>query len=241
VIPAVRDDAVRVYESPTLREALGHILHPGGLALTDEAMAACSLPSGARVLDVGCGAGATVAHLRARYGLAALGVDASDVLLASGRSREPALPLILARGELLPIGDGLMDAVLAECSLSVMADAGAALAEFRRILVPGGRLILADVYRRSTNGPELPQDSSMAPCLYGAPTRAQITKKLVEHGFEIAIWQDRSDALKYLAARLILAGGSPAQLWGGVCGDAAGTAARLKLGYYWLVAGKVPP
>ena len=38
------DEVSCVYEDPALREALGDILRPGGLALTDEALAACGLP-----------------------------------------------------------------------------------------------------------------------------------------------------------------------------------------------------
>jgi arsenite methyltransferase len=228
--------ALCVYENAVLREALGDVLRPGGLTLTDEALAASGLSPGARVLDVGCGAGATMAHLRGRHGLAATGIDASAVLLTAGRSREPALPLVLARGERLPIRDGLLDAVLAECSLSVMADVDAALAEFRRVLKPGGRLLLADLYARTPDGAAQPTARQTASCLRGALSRAQITAKLAEQGFDLVIWQDRSDALKVLAARLILAGVSPAQFWGGTCGEASEAIRGLKPGYYWLIA-----
>ena len=44
-------------------------LRPGGLELTDRIVALARLPRGARVLDVGCGSGATVAHLADRHGL----------------------------------------------------------------------------------------------------------------------------------------------------------------------------
>ena len=233
------DEASSVYEDPALREALGDILRPGGLALTDEALASCKLPPAARVLDIGCGSGHTVAHLRGHHGLAAVGIDTSALLLASGRSREPVLPLVLAQGERLPIGDGELDAVLAECSLSLMADVDAALAEFRRVLRPGGRLVLADLYARVPDGHSRPEERQPVSCLRGALTRAQIEGKLTEHDFGIMTWQDRSDTLKVLAARLILAGVSPAQFWGGTCGDAADAIASLKPGYYWLVASKV--
>jgi arsenite methyltransferase len=230
------DEGSSVYEDPALREALGDILRPGGLALTDEALAAGKLPPAARVLDVGCGSGLTLAHLRSHHGLAAVGIDTSALLLASGHSREPVLPLALARGERLPIGDGVLDAVLAECSLSLLADVDAALAEFRRVLKSGGRLILADLYARAPDGPPRPREQQPVSCLRGALSQAEITQKLAEHGFDLATWQDRTDALKVLAARLILAGVSPTQFWGGVCGDAADAIARLKPGYYWLIA-----
>jgi SAM-dependent methyltransferase len=234
----VTDEPTCVYENPALRGALGDVLRPGGLALTDEALMACGLPPAARVLDVGCGAGATVTHLRDHHGLAAVGIDASTRLLAAGRSQGRALPLALARGERLPIGAGALDAVLAECSLSVMADVDAALAEFRRVLKPGGRLVLADLYTRVPDAPPRPQERPPISCLRGALSRTQLEGKLAEHGFNLMTWQDRSAALKVLAARLILAGISPVQFWGGTCGDAAGAIRNLKPGYFWLIAGK---
>ncbi len=231
--------ALSVYEDPTIREALGEALRPGGLALTDEALAASGLLPGARVLDVGCGTGVTVEHLRDRHGLVAAGIDASMLLLATRRSRTPLPPLAQARGEQLPIGDCQLDAVLVECSLSLMGDVDAALAEFRRVLRPGGRLILADLYARNPAAAAEPRERQAVSCLQGALSRAQITESLAGQGFRLDEWQDRSGALKVLAARLILAGVSPALFWGGACGDASTAIAGTKPGYYWLIASKI--
>lgn len=232
------DGPIRIYEQPAVRVALGDTLRPGGLALTDEILAACALPPGARVLDVGCGVGATVAHLRVRHGLIAAGVDASAVLLADGHRRERTLPLVQAKGERLPIADGLLHAVIAECSLSLMSGVDVALAEFWRVLQPGGRLILADLYSRSADATGNSAVQHPASCLHGALSRMEIVARLAQHGFEIERWQDRSEALKVLAARLILAGISPAQFWGSACGSGAEAIARLRPGFYWLIARK---
>ena len=232
------DGPIRIYEQPGLREAMGDSLHPGGLALTDEILAACALPRGARVVDVGCGAGVTVAHLRGRHGLAASGVDASAVLLAYGRRCESTLPLVQADGEHLPVGDGLLHAVIAECTLSLMPDIDGALAEFRRVLQPGGQLILTDLYTRSREGADRSRDQQPFSCLRGALSKVEIVTRLTGQGFELERWQDRSDALKVLAARLILAGISPAQFWGGECVSGSEAIARLKPGFYWLIARK---
>lgn len=234
------DGTIRIYEQPGLREALGDSLHPGGLALTDEILAACALPRGARVLDVGCGAGVTVAHMRGPQGLAASGVDASAVLLAHGRRCESTLPLVQADGEHLPIGDGLLHAVIAECTLSLMPDVDVALAEFRRVLQPGGQLVLTDLYTRSGEGADRSRDQRPTSCLRGALSRAEIVTRLTGQGFELERWQDRSDALKVLAARLILAGISPAAFWGGDCRSGSKAIERLKPGFYWLTACKRP-
>ncbi|HTG83025.1 MAG TPA: class I SAM-dependent methyltransferase, partial [Geobacteraceae bacterium] len=134
------------YESPLLRKVAGATIRPGGLTLTERGVAFCRFPSGARLLDVGCGAGATVEYLRSRYGFAAAGVDISRLLIAEGLVRDPALPLVEAEAEALPVEDGVLDGVLCECVLSLVGEPLRALREFRRVLRPGGHLILSDMY-----------------------------------------------------------------------------------------------
>jgi arsenite methyltransferase len=231
------------YEQPALREMAGETIRPGGLALTDEAVALCALPARAKVLDVGCGAGATVKHLIGHYHLDAFGLDLSGQLLGSRQQENGALPLVQGRGERLPIGNGVLDAVLAECSLSAMADADQALGEFERVLKPGGVLIVSDIYARNADGlsaePLLPPDT----CLSGARSQAQISERLHTHGFEIAVWQDRSSALKQLAVQLIMSHGSLRQFWQQTTSPGAAlvveqATARVKPGYYLLLAKK---
>jgi len=202
------------YESPLLRKVAGATIRPGGLTLTERGIAFCRFPSGARLLDVGCGAGATVEYLRSRYGFAAAGVDISRLLIAEGLVRDPALPLVEAEAEALPVEDGVLDGVLCECVLSLVGEPLRALREFRRVLRPGGHLILSDMYDRGTEEPE------------------QMRARLRQSGFALILWEDHTMQLKELAARLVLAGGSPEGPWCPNC--AAGT----RPGYYLMVAQK---
>ena len=97
------------------------------------------------VLDVGTGTGGFLRELAARPGRprVALGIDASPRMLA----RVPALPrgwqLLPGEAGALRLEDASVDAASCAYLLHLLAPAGraAVLAELRRVLRPGGRLV----------------------------------------------------------------------------------------------------
>jgi len=104
---------------------------------------------GARdVLDLGCGTGTLAVDL-ARSGAHVIGVDGDEEILgrAAAKARHAGVELDLREGLAgsIPLGDGSVDAVV--CSLLwhhlVPADKAAGLIECRRVLRPGGRLLVA--------------------------------------------------------------------------------------------------
>jgi SAM-dependent methyltransferase len=214
--------------------------HPGGLVLTQQVIAYCAFAAGAKVVDIGCGAGTTVEYLRTVCGLDAVGVDLSEVRLEQGRSRSAGLPLLQAAGEQLPFADAAADGVIAECSLSVMQDAGKVVAESSRILVDGGRLAITDVYVRN------PDDSLSACQLPGAGVGRDLTRLLAKNAFQIIVWEDRSVLLPEFVASYIMEHGSIEDFWQGMAGNdlrqsARQTMDRPRLGYFLLVAEKRKP
>ena len=109
--------------------------HPGGAEHTRRLLELAALPPGARVLDMGAGAGETLALLRER-GFDALGIDLS-----------PRSPQVL-RGDLhaAPFPDGSFNAVISQCAFFVSGNVAGALREAYRLLKTGGLLLLSDVF-----------------------------------------------------------------------------------------------
>jgi SAM-dependent methyltransferase len=92
-----------------------------------------------RILDVGCGTGANLLML-SKYGDAE-GVDVSEDALAFCRERGLA-NVKLGAAEELPYDDGTFDLVTALDVVEHLDDDLAGLREMRRVLRPGGRVLL---------------------------------------------------------------------------------------------------
>jgi len=222
-------------------QRLTGVMRPGGLELTERALRASRLSAGSRVLDVGCGAGASLALL-AQWNLVGVGVDVMPLVGQPGAAGG-APRLVQAGGQRLPLRERSFDAVLAECSLSLMPVRGA-LAEFARVLRPGGRLLLSDLYlRRPEQAPAL-RALALDGCLAGARGRDEWISLLGDAGFAVLEWEDHSAALRQTVGQWMMAGGAPEQLW---CGGASccsldaveqvrAAVAAARPGYYLLVA-----
>jgi SAM-dependent methyltransferase len=100
--------------------------------------------AGQRVLDAGCGAGSHAAEM-IRRGASVTGLDKSAGLLAIARQRLGTdVPLHEADlADPLPFASASFDAVLASLVMHYLQDWDPLLAEFRRVLVPGGRLVIS--------------------------------------------------------------------------------------------------
>lgn len=105
------------------------------------------LGAGMAVLDVGCGTGLLAREALALIGAAGTlhGVDPSPGMLA--QARLPGATLLEGRAEALPRPDASADFLSMGYALRHIDDVDAALAEFHRVLRPGGRLLILEITR----------------------------------------------------------------------------------------------
>ncbi|MFC6230830.1 class I SAM-dependent methyltransferase [Paenibacillus allorhizosphaerae] len=121
--------------------------HPGGFTATLQQLSEFPLPTGSRILEVGCGTGRTACYL-AKNGYAVTGLDIREEMLAKARQRASAekLNVTFVQGSIddLPFPDRSFDIVLAE-SVTNFANIPMALSEYFRVLTPGGTLFDREV------------------------------------------------------------------------------------------------
>jgi cyclopropane fatty-acyl-phospholipid synthase-like methyltransferase len=151
------------------------------------------LPSGARVLDLGCGTGEPLAKYIVERGLAVTGVDESSEMLKFARQTVPEAELIHADMVSVEL-TGTFDAAVAWDSMfHVERKHHAAI--YRKLanaLLPGGKLLL------SVGGSAPAEDDSIegftsemyGQTFYYSGFAPKVARKLIEaSGFEIELWE----------------------------------------------------
>jgi SAM-dependent methyltransferase len=178
--PAVHDhDAYGLIEQQ-FQDVMDEGLAPAGPGLLYDLAAGLGLAAGAAALDVGCGTGRHSIELARRLGLAVRGVDPSPRSLevarqALGRAAQdsPGLGDLVSFGpgtaQRLPAADRSVDLVWCRDVLCLVEQVGPAYAEFRRVLRPGGRAL---VYQMFTTGQLQPAEAAWLLPVMGCAERS---------------------------------------------------------------------
>ena len=106
-------------------------------------IAAVAPQPGERVLDLAAGTG-TSSQPFADAGATVVPCDFSLGMLQVGKESKPHLPFTAGDGTRLPFADGVFDAVTISFALRNVHDTDAALREMRRVVRPGGRLVICE-------------------------------------------------------------------------------------------------
>jgi ubiquinone/menaquinone biosynthesis C-methylase UbiE len=142
------DEYARI--APLYDAVVGPFLRPVHAALVD---ALCAVAGNGPVVDLCCGTG-VVADMAAQAGLEAIGVDLSPAMLDRARARRGGASFLLGDAT----ATGLDTASFAGCAISFAlhekpSETGLAmLAEARRLVAPGGAILVAD-YRVGRGAP----------------------------------------------------------------------------------------
>jgi SAM-dependent methyltransferase len=126
-------------------------------AMREEAADLAAIQSGESVLEVGCGTGALTRRARLRAGSTAVvcGIDPSPEMIEVARRKAARAGLRIdyrvAAIEALPFADASFHVVLSSLMMHHLPDdlKALGLAEVRRVLKPGGRLLIVDMKRPS--------------------------------------------------------------------------------------------
>jgi ubiquinone/menaquinone biosynthesis C-methylase UbiE len=139
-----RVSAVTVYE----QVSAGYDAEAGGgLFAADEPVVAEYLAGREPgvALDAACGTG-RFAEFLAKCGHRVIGVDSSPDMLAHARQRVPEAEFHVAELDRLPLPDDSVDVIVCALALDHVAWLDPVLAEFARVLRPGGDLVISDVH-----------------------------------------------------------------------------------------------
>lgn len=149
------------------------------------------LREGERVLDLGSGGGIDVLLSARRVGRNgfAYGVDMTEEMLDLARANAAKagttnVEFLKGQIEAVPLPDASVDVVISNCVVNLSTDKPAVLAEMFRVLVPGGRIGIADVVAEDgmTEADRMAAGSYVG-CIAGALSRSEYLGGLSAAGF----------------------------------------------------------
>jgi ubiquinone/menaquinone biosynthesis C-methylase UbiE len=169
-----------VYDVPLVQRAVYRPPH-------DAVLSALRGLENARVLDLGCGTGQLAARIhRELPGTRPVGCDFSHGMLAAAHRRDASVPVAQGDAGRLPFRDGVFDAVVSTEAYHWFPDPVRALREIRRVLRPGGRLLLAVVNPRfAVTGRVVGLVGRALGEPFRWPTRAALRADLRRAGFRV--------------------------------------------------------
>lgn len=146
MIARLRSALSRQLSNPTGRAGrlVAAAMNRGNRDFNTRAIAALDVRDGARVLDLGFGGGLTFPLLLER-GATVVGVDRAEDMVAAARERyagDARVAVHTGAVEQLPLEDASVDRVLTVNTVYFWPDLAAAFGELRRVLAPGGRIVV---------------------------------------------------------------------------------------------------
>ena len=231
-----------MYESGILAQVTGGALKPGGIDLTARALLLAGAKPTDKILDLGCGMGTTL-HTLEQSGCSAFGLDLSNQLIMQAKRFNPRAALINANAARFPLVANSLDLIIAECSITATGEVFTTLCECARVLRPGGRLVISDIYARKPEAVSMLRGLPFACGVSNAFVLSDLQNILQQLRFVVRSIEDHSQAISALSAAICKPTGSAAGFWSKAEPavdpfDLQIALARAKLGYFILIATK---
>jgi arsenite methyltransferase len=174
--------------------------------------------------DLGSGQGRDALRLAEAVGKDGhvYGIDASEGMLERARSTAERLGVrnvtfLKADLEHLPLDSGSVDLVISNCTINHASDKQAVWNEVFRVLTPGGRFVVSDIFAtRVVPAAYAADPAAVAECWAGAVTREEYFRELAAAGFDRVEVREESEPYakgKIEVVSMTIAGTRP----GGCC------------------------
>lgn len=175
-----------------------HYLSPGGASVSARLAGLAQIGSGDTVLDMGCGLGGAARFLAETTGCTVRGVDLMAANVMEARRRTSAGPASsdisfqCADALAVPFSAECFDVVWGQDAWCHVEDKVALIAEIKRVLCVGGRLVFRDWLLADPRGPnhEAIREVTASP---GMGDMELYRRLLTEQGFEILYCSDPSE------------------------------------------------
>jgi SAM-dependent methyltransferase len=197
------------------QEHQDQVLHP----VSDRLISAAAPKPGDRVIDVGCGCGATTIDFAARVGPSSevLGLDVSEPMLARARERafqHRSIRFELADATVYDFEPNRADLVASRFGVMFFADPARSFANLRKALKPGGRLAFAcwreakqnpwlilPLREAGKHAPPLPETGAEEPGPFAFANEARVRRILADAGFADVVLEPQDLELDVAAGR----------------------------------------
>ncbi len=178
--------------SPAIQQRYGVLATQPGSLSCGGAATSCEATPGQTCVDLGCGRGRDVLVLAQKVGPYGhvFGIDGSPAMVEAAQSlaREAGLRNVTIREsslEALSLADASVDWVVSNCALNHARDKARVWSEIARVLTPGGRFLVSDIYAVEAIAEEHRNDPvAVAECWAGAETRPEYLAHVAAAGFD---------------------------------------------------------
>ncbi len=185
---------------PVTSDALAPVdhFHGRGLAATREMVALLAPKSSDRILDIGSGIGGPARWIAQKYGCHVTGIDLTADFCRAANALNAAtglaskVDIVHGSALALPFADASFDRAYSQNVVMNIADKVTFYREARRVLKPGGILVLSNLARGTGPEPEYPAPWAATAANSFLSTLEQTKSEIAAAGLDILTFKDTS-------------------------------------------------